>query len=84
MAQEETREALEPFGYYSPTIDVGSSGATEALVVTIRVQPGEPVRVRVVNKTDKPLSLHWHGVRPETDAVYATLRDRDKVLVTAD
>jgi len=26
----------------------------------------------------------WHGVRPETDAVYAALRDRDKVLVTAD
>lgn len=49
VAQEETREALEPFGYYSPTIDVGSSGATEALVVTIRVQPGEPVRVRNEN-----------------------------------
>jgi shikimate dehydrogenase len=26
----------------------------------------------------------WHGVRPETDAVYARLRDRDAVLVTAD
>jgi shikimate dehydrogenase len=26
----------------------------------------------------------WHGVRPETDAVYTALRDRDKVLVTAD
>ena len=27
---------------------------------------------------------HWHGVRPDTDPVYASLRDRDKVLVTAD
>ena len=27
---------------------------------------------------------HWHGVRPDTDPVYAALRDRDKVLVTAD
>ncbi len=27
---------------------------------------------------------HWHGTRPDTDAVYAGLRDRDKVLVTAD
>lgn len=27
---------------------------------------------------------HWHGVRPDTDPVYATLRDLDKVLVTAD
>ena len=27
---------------------------------------------------------HWHGVRPDTEPVYAALRDRDKVLVTAD
>jgi len=26
----------------------------------------------------------WHGVRPDTDAVYAELRARDAVLVTAD
>ncbi len=26
----------------------------------------------------------WHGVRPETEAVYALLRERDAVLVTAD
>ncbi|WP_372016841.1 shikimate dehydrogenase [Pseudoxanthomonas sp. 10H] len=26
----------------------------------------------------------WHGVRPQTDAVYAALRERDPVLVTAD
>lgn len=26
----------------------------------------------------------WHGVRPDTDAVYAQLRERDDVLVTAD
>jgi len=29
----------------------------------IRVKRGETVRLRVENKTDKPLSLHWHGVR---------------------
>jgi FtsP/CotA-like multicopper oxidase with cupredoxin domain len=29
----------------------------------IRVKLGETVRLRVENKTDKPLSLHWHGVR---------------------
>jgi shikimate dehydrogenase len=28
--------------------------------------------------------LRWHHVRPETDAVYAMLRERDAVLVTAD
>lgn len=26
----------------------------------------------------------WHGVRPDTEAVYAELRERDAVLVTAD
>ncbi len=46
VAQDETREALEPFGYYSPTIDVRRSGSDNALVVTVAVQPGEPVRVR--------------------------------------
>ena len=30
-------------------------------------------------------SFHlWHGVRPETQAVYATLRERDAGLVSAD
>lgn len=28
--------------------------------------------------------LRWHKIRPETDTVYAMLRDRDPVLVTAD
>jgi len=26
----------------------------------------------------------WHGVRPETDSIYAELRDHDRTLVTAD
>ena len=26
----------------------------------------------------------WHGVRPDTDAVYAMLREKDRALVTAD
>ncbi|GJD77521.1 multicopper oxidase family protein [Methylobacterium gregans] len=29
----------------------------------LRVRLGETVRVRVENRTDKPLALHWHGVR---------------------
>lgn len=46
VAEDETRQALEPFGYYSPTINVTQSGADNALVVTVDVQMGEPVRVR--------------------------------------
>lgn len=29
----------------------------------LRVRLGEEVRVRLVNKTPRPLSIHWHGVR---------------------
>lgn len=29
----------------------------------VRVKLGQPVRLRLKNTTDKPLSLHWHGVR---------------------
>ncbi|MCJ2061775.1 multicopper oxidase family protein [Methylobacterium sp. J-088] len=30
---------------------------------TVRVKLGQAVRLKVENRTDKPLSLHWHGVR---------------------
>jgi translocation and assembly module TamA len=43
-AEAETREALEPFGYYSPQIEVQRD--RDAGVVTITVTPGTPVRVR--------------------------------------
>ncbi|MFT3763532.1 MAG: autotransporter assembly complex family protein [Pseudoxanthomonas sp.] len=53
-AEAEAREALEPFGYYSPTITVDAPrGAADAdgrrndhIVVTVTVALGEPVRVR--------------------------------------
>ena len=43
-AEDETREALAPFGYYSPEIQVERDRSNG--VVTITVIPGEPVRVR--------------------------------------
>jgi FtsP/CotA-like multicopper oxidase with cupredoxin domain len=39
------------------SFDGGPSGPV------IRVRHGDPVSLRVENRTDKPLSLHWHGVR---------------------
>lgn len=45
-AEEETRAALEPFGYYSPRIAVERSGGAGATVVAITVEAGAPVRVR--------------------------------------
>ena len=35
----------------------------KASLPVIRAKLGDTVRLRVENKTDKPLSLHWHGVR---------------------
>lgn len=68
VADDEAREALEPFGHYSPVITVqrsdrstpegdaalppentpppGGRGAGRPFTVTIRIDPGEPVRVR--------------------------------------
>jgi translocation and assembly module TamA len=60
VAEDETREALEPFGYYAPRVEIRetpalegtSEGALETLAedatvsVRINVDPGEPARVR--------------------------------------
>jgi len=45
-AEDETREALEPFGYYSPQVTVERNRGDGGLDVVITVDPGEPVRVR--------------------------------------
>ncbi len=46
-AEDEARHALEPFGYYSPTITVDAPrDSADRIVVTVRVDKGEPVRVR--------------------------------------
>src|SRR5690606_11477789 len=46
QAEDETREALEPFGYYSPQITVERNRSDGGLDVVITVDAGEPVRVR--------------------------------------
>ena len=49
-AEREARQALEPFGYYSPTITVDSPrDAEDRITVIVTVEPGEPVRVRESN-----------------------------------
>lgn len=46
-AEDETREALEPFGFYSPQINVERQGNGQTgVTVTITVTLDEPVRVR--------------------------------------
>ena len=96
-AEAETREALEPFGYYSPTIVVQRSdrnapeggdetiaaartGTTDAdgaadarerrehsLTVSIRIEPGKPVRVRGWNVGVEGDADNDRGVRAALD-----------------
>ncbi|MDG2525392.1 autotransporter assembly complex protein TamA [Stenotrophomonas sp. HITSZ_GD] len=46
QAQDQTRTALEPFGYYSPTITVDAPREGDKINVVIHVDKGKPVRVR--------------------------------------
>lgn len=46
QAEKQTRKALEPFGYYTPTITVEAPRDGERMTVNITVDKGEPVRVR--------------------------------------
>ncbi len=46
QAERQTREALEPFGYYNPTITVESPREGENLRVVIQVHKGPPTVVR--------------------------------------
>ncbi|WP_037073673.1 autotransporter assembly complex protein TamA [Pseudoxanthomonas suwonensis] len=49
-AEREARQALEPFGYYSPDIAIDSTRDDDnRIVVTVNVGLGEPVRVRDAN-----------------------------------
>ncbi len=45
-AKKQAREALQPFGYYSPQITVERSDGRDGVSVVITVDPGEPVTVR--------------------------------------
>ncbi len=46
QAERQTRQALEPFGYYNPTITVDAPREGDTVRVVIEVDKGEPVRVR--------------------------------------
>lgn len=46
QVEPETREALEPFGYYSPVVQLEQQQTATGTVLVIRVDKGEPTRVR--------------------------------------
>lgn len=49
QAERQTRQALEPFGYYNPVIQVQPQRSDDRVQVQIQVDKGEPVRVRREN-----------------------------------
>lgn len=75
---DEARAALEPFGYYDPHVDVARTGAADAPVVVITVDPGTPVRVRVFSVamdgpggSDATLREDVDAFAPRPGAVFA-------------
>jgi translocation and assembly module TamA len=93
-AETETREALEPFGYYSPEITVERTregegdDATTAAVITVKL--GEPVTVRRANIAiegaggkDKYLRADLGEFRPQAGDVFDHTRyEASKARVT--
>lgn len=45
----EVTTALEPFGWYSPTVDVRREPARDGVRIRVSVDPGEPVRVKTLD-----------------------------------
>jgi translocation and assembly module TamA len=96
VAEDETREALEPFGYYSPEIAIVDSAAGAALAddaavdVTIRVKPGEPLRVRSATvaiegdgSDDRYLKEELEGFSPKVGDVFDHARyEQSKAFIT--
>ncbi len=81
VAEDETREALEPFGYYSPQIEISETSAGAALAddapvtVTIAVRPGEPVRVRSATVAVEGGGSDDRYLREELDAFLPQVGD---------
>lgn len=46
QAEFQTRQALEPFGYYAPAIRIDAPRQNDHITVVIYVDKGEPVRIR--------------------------------------
>ena len=64
----EVRESLEPFGYYDARVDVQIARDDDRAAVTIRVDPGLPVKVR-------ELALHVEGPARDDAEVAGRLSD---------
>lgn len=97
VAEDETREALEPFGRYSPQITIATVPASveglapEAPVdVRIAVVPGEPVRVRSATvaiegegRDDRYLKQELDAFQPKIGDVFEhATYEKSKAFIT--
>jgi translocation and assembly module TamA len=88
-AETEAREALEPFGYYSPTVDVARD--RDSGVVTVTIAPGAPVRVGKLDVAvegeghdDDKLQSQVDAFLPKPGGVFdSVLYDTSKAAVVA-
>ncbi len=76
-AEDEVREALQPFGYYDPEISIQRAGETDPAQITISVDPGAPVRVRRADVAilgeggrDRYLREELEAFEPEASEVF--------------
>ncbi|UYB52313.1 autotransporter assembly complex protein TamA [Xanthomonas sp. AM6] len=90
QAERQTRQALEPFGYYTPTITVEAPRNDDKLTVTLHVDKGEPVRVRNFHvaitgpaEDDRYLGEDLQNFRPKASEVFDhTTYETSKVTIT--
>lgn len=90
QAEKQTREALEPFGYYTPTITVDAPRTGDRLTVNITVEKGEPVRVRRSNIAitgeggdDKYLKEDLAAFKPRSEETFDhTTYEASKIAIT--
>src|SRR5690606_22352616 len=89
-ADDETREALEAFGYYSPQINVERKRGDGGLDVVITVNPGETVRVRDADiaivgagGSDRYLKQDLGKFQPDTGDIFThALYEASKTRIT--
>ncbi len=74
----QVEQALEPFGYYAPTVDVETRTLRSGLRATLRIRPGTPVRVmqrqialRGDGSQDAELAAIAARFRPKAGAVFS-------------
>ena len=75
QVEPETREALEPFGYYSPVVRIDRSSQTDVTALTIIVEKGEPTRVRDSNVAIKGEGGEDMYLEQEVDAFFPQVGD---------